>query len=257
MAVTVYCPSQEVEGERYLSADFWYDTRKLLREKYHPELHVLSLCGAGGDQSPHVMWNKTAERARLEQAGRSSRQEIAYRIVNAVDQVMGASRGHIRVKLPLQHRVETVPLPVWKVSDERFARARTVYEAGKDWRKMSSPEYINWRVSRTLMARHVHQKRDPYYRAELHFLRLGDVAVATNPFELYVDYGLRIKSRSPAVQTMVVQLTADCPAYLPTRRAVAGGGYSARIVDGVVGPEGGDVLVDRSSKALRELWSRE
>ncbi len=34
MALTVYCPAQEVEGQRYLSADFWYDTRKMLREKY-------------------------------------------------------------------------------------------------------------------------------------------------------------------------------------------------------------------------------
>ena len=75
-----------------------------------------------------------------------------------------------------------------------------------------------------------------------------DVAVTTNPFELYTDYGVRIKARSPAVQTLVVQLTSGCAAYLPTRRAVQGGGYSARIVDGVVGPEGGDVLVDETVK---------
>ena len=80
VAITVYCPSQEVEGQRYLSADFWYDTRKLLRERFHAELHVLSLCGASGDQSPHVMWNKNAERSRLLRAGRSSREEVAQRI---------------------------------------------------------------------------------------------------------------------------------------------------------------------------------
>ena len=141
--------------------------------------------------------------------------------------------------------------------DKSFSEAQATYEAGKVWEKLSSQDYIHWRVSRTLMARYAHQKHEPHYRAELHFLRLGDVAVATNPFELYVDYGLRIKSRSPAAQTMVVQLTTDGAAYLPTTRAVAGGGYSARIVDGVVGPEGGDVLVDRSSKALSELWPGE
>lgn len=95
------------------------------------------------------------------------------------------------------------------------------------------------------------------YQAELHFLRIGDVAVATNPFECYTDYSLRIKAQSPAVQTMVVQLTAGCAGYLPTKRAVAGGGYSARIVDGVVGPEGGDVYVDQSVKALADLWANE
>ena len=91
----------------------------------------------------------------------------------------------------------------------------------------------------------------------MHFLRLGDVAVMTNPFELYTDYGVRIKARSPAVQTLVVQLTSGCAAYLPTRRAVQGGGYSARIVDGVVGPDGGDVLVDETVKTLNEMWQRD
>ena len=38
---------------------------------------------------------------------------------------------------------------------------------------------------------------------ELHVLRLGDVAIATNEFELYTDYGVQMKARSPAVQTFV------------------------------------------------------
>ena len=78
--------------------------------------------------------------------------------------------------------------------------------------------------------------------------------MTTNPFELYTDYGLRIKARSPATQTVVVQLTSDCVAYLPTERAVAGGGYSARIVDCVVGPEGGKVLVNETVKVLNQMW---
>ena len=145
---------------------------------------------------------------------------------------------------------------MWQVSDERYAEAQSVFEAGKDKTdQLSSPDYINWRVSRTLMARYSHQQEHPFYEAELHMVRLGDIAIATNPFELYTDYGVRIKARSPAVQTSVVQLTSDCAAYLPTRRAVAGGGYSARIVDGVVGPEGGDVLVNETVKILGEMWA--
>ena len=30
VAINVYCPAQEVEGEQYLSADFWYDVRKIV-----------------------------------------------------------------------------------------------------------------------------------------------------------------------------------------------------------------------------------
>jgi hypothetical protein len=255
IAIAVYCPAQEVEGQKYLSADFWYDTRKMLQEKYHSELWVLPLIGASGDQSPHLMWNKNAELAQRNQRGLSPRQEIARRIVEAVDTVLEHARGNIRTHLEFEHRAKAVPLPVWQVSEDRYAQARAVFEAGKDKTdQLSSPDYINWRVSRTLMARYVHQQEHPHYEAELHLLRLGDVALTTNPFELYTDYGVRVKARSPAVQTSVVQLTSGCAAYLPTRRAVQGGGYSARIVDGVVGPEGGDVLVDETVKSLSEMW---
>ena len=57
-----------------------------------------------------------------------------------------------------------------------------------------------------------------------------------------------------ANQTSIIQLTSDCGAYLPTERAVKGGGYSARIDDGVVGPEGGRVLVEKTSRLLLEMW---
>ena len=155
------------------------------------------------------------------------------------------------------HRVETIRLPVRKVSDERFAQARARFEAGRNRTdELNDREYIEWRVSRTLMGRHSLQEADPFYPAELHFLRFGDLAIATNPFELYTDYGVRIKARSPAPQTLVVQLTTDGAAYLPTRRAVKGGGYSARIVDGIVGPEGGDVFVNESTRILDEMWQR-
>jgi hypothetical protein len=256
VAINVYCPAQEVEGEQCLSADFWYDTRTMLRDKYHDQLHVLPLIGAGGDQSPHLLWDKQAEAASRRRKGLTSRQEIARRIVAAVDAVLDESRRAIQTEIVFQHRAEDVPLPVWRVSDEQVAEAKSVFESGRArTEELSSPDYINWRVSRTLIARDAHQVHHPCYDAELHLVRLGDLAIATNPFELYTDYGVRIKARSPAAQTMVVQLTADCAAYLPTPRAVAGGGYSARIVDGVVGPAGGDTLVDQTVRILGELWT--
>ena len=73
---------------------------------------------------------------------------------------------------------------------------------------------------------------------ELHALRLGDVAIATNSFELFTDFGLQIKARSPAVQTFIIQL-AGPGSYVPTEAAVRGGGYSAIVESSYVGPEGG------------------
>jgi hypothetical protein len=95
------------------------------------------------------------------------------------------------------------------------------------------------------------------YPMELHVLRLGDVAIATNPFELFVDYGVQIQARSPAVQTFLIQLAASgaLPAYyVPTTRAVPGGGYSAEPTHNLIGPEGAQSLVDQTVKAINELW---
>jgi hypothetical protein len=44
-----------------------------------------------------------------------------------VDGVMDAARRDVQAKLVFEHRAELVSLPVWKVSDERFARARALY----------------------------------------------------------------------------------------------------------------------------------
>jgi hypothetical protein len=100
---------------------------------------------------------------------------------------------------------------------------------------------------------------------ELHVLRLGGVAIATNPFELYVDYGVQIQARSPADQTFLIQLAApgrEPACYVPTRRAVEAGrlneapmnNYSATVISDILGPEGGQALVDRTVVAISELW---
>jgi len=90
----------------------------------------------------------------------------------------------------------------------------------------------------------------------LHALRLGDVAIGTNEFELYTDYGIQIKARSPAVQTFIIQLAAGSGGYLPTERAVRGGGYGAVIQSSRIGPEGGQVLVERTLEEVNALWPK-
>ena len=104
-------------------------------------------------------------------------------------------------------------------------------------------------------ARYEEQDRAGPMPVELHALRIGDVALVTNPFELYLDYGLRIKARSPALQTFVAQL-AGPGTYLPTERAVAGRSYGALPANTPVGPEGGGELVEVTLRRLNELWER-
>ena len=93
----------------------------------------------------------------------------------------------------------------------------------------------------------------PIYDTEIHVIRLGDVAICTNQFELFTDFGIRIQARSKALQTFIIQL-AGPGTYLPTSKAVVGGGYSAVCQSNSVGPEGGQILVDRTIKLIDDMF---
>ena len=85
-------------------------------------------------------------------------------------------------------------------------------------------------------------------------MQIGEVAFASNRFELYQDFMHRIQARSPFIQTFVVQLAGfDGATYLPTERGVANKGYSASLFCNVVGPEGGQQLVEGTLEMLNEL----
>jgi hypothetical protein len=94
---------------------------------------------------------------------------------------------------------------------------------------------------------------DATYPIEIHVVRLGDLVVCSSPFELYCEYGIRIKARSKATQTFILQMSGF-GSYLPTARAQAAGPYSAIPQSNIIAPEGGQMLVDRTVEIIDELW---
>ena len=87
----------------------------------------------------------------------------------------------------------------------------------------------------------------------LHVIRLGDVAIATNPFEYYLDFGVYIKTRSPAVQTFLVRLTGT-GSYVPSARSIAGGGYGSLPASTPIGPDGGRLVAETTIETLLAMW---
>jgi len=108
-----------------------------------------------------------------------------------------------------------------------------------------------------VVKRYEAQQKDPdiRYPTTIHVVRLGETAILTNQFELFTDFGIQMKARSPAVQTFIIQLAGN-GTYLPTERAVRGGSYSAIIQSTPVGPEGGQVLVEETLKQANELFTK-
>jgi hypothetical protein len=251
-AINVACPSQEVEGRSAVNADFWHEVRQRLRDRHGKDLLVLAWTGAGGDQSPHLMFRERAEE-RMRTLRRLTRlDELARRIVSAWDEAFEGARQEMHSDLPLVHKVQTIDLPVRKVTEPEWkaAQAKVAALSGDPRNQRSKIWY------QEVVDRFEQQKSGavPPFPMELHVIRLGDVAIATNNFELFTDFGVQIKARSPALQTFLIQLAGPGATYVPTERAEVGGGYSAIVESSRVGSEGGQVLVDRTVETMNALW---
>jgi hypothetical protein len=61
----------------------------------------------------------------------------------------------------------------------------------------------------------------------LQVIRIGDVALAASPCEMFAETGLAIKAASPAAQTFVLGLANGYGGYLPPAAQHALGGYEA------------------------------
>ena len=59
----------------------------------------------------------------------------------------------------------------------------------------------------------------------LQAVRIGDLAIATFPFEVFAEIGLEIKAKSPFAQTFTTSLANGSEGYLPTKRQHDLGGY--------------------------------
>ena len=256
-AITLACPSQSVGGP-VLSADFWHDVRTRVRQQHGEAVCVLGFCAPAGDLAPNLLFRKKAE-ARMDRLrGLTRTQELGRRIANAFDDVVSVIAQDIRDDVPLVHRVQQVDLPGLKVDQAEYARAKAMCDALDAKPQMVGADWWNRHFFGYVVDRYeAQQKAEPVYAMEMHVLRIGDVAIATNPFELYVDYGVQIQARSPAEQTVLIQLAAplDFAYYVPTPRAIAAGGYSAEVTHNLVGPDGAQVLVDRTVEAISELWT--
>jgi hypothetical protein len=60
---------------------------------------------------------------------------------------------------------------------------------------------------------------------ELLAFRIGDLALVGLPGEMFVEFGLDIRQRSPFAVTAVVGLCGELAGYMPTKKAFAEGGY--------------------------------
>ncbi|MDD4426219.1 MAG: hypothetical protein PHS40_09865, partial [Mariniphaga sp.] len=256
IVINVACPSQATETDYRISADFWHDTRVEIKNRLGDQIFILPQCSAAGDQSPHItVGEKAVNRMQylmgtdssqigLRKMGR--RKQIALQIADAVTSVKPYMQNNIDWSPEIKFKSEVINLSRRLIDKNDVERA---HNEVKEWEKKynqlkgeitDNPKMKDnprWYISITAAYRQLARRRSvqerfelekihPKMPIEINILRIGDMVMATNPFELYLDYGMRMKAQSPSIQTFIIQL-AGPGTYLPTERATEGGAYGS------------------------------
>ncbi len=283
IVANICCPSQIMEHRLSISSDYWGETRRRLYKRFGTDLKLVGLGGPGGDQCPRdlVRWidpetkvldpninhpkpsHLRADPSMFDESGlRTAGRRIATEIIAVYEELReDRTAWEARVQPAiLHHEVDEVQLPLRRVTPEDIAGAKQgIYEycSKLDRKGINYRDRAALHVHIGILKRAALQEEIDLYGFEGHFLRIGNLAMATNPFELFLNYGNKIRARSVAEQTFLLQLSCGSGGYLPTKKAEEGGHYSAYVTSGYVGHEGGDALVRETLSRFRAIWEEE
>ena len=274
VVVNLACPAQCVQHRLFVSPDFWGETKKLLREHFGEDLFMLPLCSAAGDQCPVdlVRWvepytdvhdpnitrkNPLRRKADPSMFDLDGMKKAGRRIANEVIGVYEEGLDEPQTDIVFEHRVRMLQLPLRRATLADVANARRAIREFFE----EHPGDVNYddtaklQVYLGILKRFQLQELLDIFEVESHIIRMGSIAIATNPFELFLDYGNQIKARAKCEQTFLIQLCNGAGGYLPTEKAEKGGHYSAFIASGKVGHAGGEQLVRETLREINSLFA--
>ena len=275
VVANIACPAQILEQRSFISADYWGRARAILREKLGKDVYLLGMCGAAGDQCPRdlVRWvqpetpiddpnvhrpNPLPRKADPSMYDISGCNRAGKRIANEIASVFEEIED-MQDEAVFRHKVIHLDLPLRKATMadyENAVREIKYYLANKQKDEPFNFEDVaRLHVHAGAIARYRMQQETEVINIEYHVIRLGNIAIVTNPFELFLDYGNRMKARSKSHQTFIMQLSCGASGYLPTEKAEKAGHYSAYISSGKVGHEGGDLFTRETINEINKMFT--
>lgn len=274
IVANIACPAQILEQRSFISSDYWGRTKAILREKFGDNIYLLGLGGAGGDQCPRdlVRWvdpetpiddpnvkrpnliKRKADPSMYDIAGCNRvGKRIANEIISVYEEI-----DELKSDAVFRHKVINLDVPLRKATMTDYENAIREIEyyvdKNKHKEKFNFEDNARMYVHSGTIERYREQQNKEVVNIEYHVVRLGDIAIATNPYELFLDYGNRMKARSKAEQTFIVQLCCGWHGYLPTEKAEKAGHYSAYISGGDTGHEGGDILTRNTITEINKMF---
>jgi hypothetical protein len=202
-----------------ISANYIYYLEKMIRGTLGPEVIVVFLPGASGDvtqvdnRSPYV--NPPPEQWAQLVGGRIG--------AEAVKVLLAMDRGPL-VPLDVRSRVlqiqRRVPRP------ERVQHSLELVQ--KDPKEVGPSE---WAFAKEIVLLDALLAKHPTAEVEVQAVQVGPAVFLANPAEMFCQYGLDMKAKSPFKFTFPTCLANGFNAYVPTEEAFGehGGGYETRL----------------------------
>ena len=271
VALNVPCPSQVFELHRFLSADYWGFVRADVRKPLG-KIFVLPLCGAAGELSPVDLvqiskknkeelrrWGGQAEEVQRNFDMDGICEGISARLTEAVLRGYHRTKQAVDFTPVLKHECLRLELPLRLVTRETYesasqevARIRRTFS--KEHRMRTKDVVLAFEPQGDVLRWQMQQETATFLCVS-HVVRIGNIALATNPFELFSEFAQRMKARVLPEQLFVVQLSNGIGGYLPSHSAVTGGSYSSKSASTFCGPEGGDTLTERTVEAVNRMFN--
>jgi len=125
------------------------------------------------------------------------------------------------------------------------------------WKHDIETKYPGWTKYGPLEVERFQREREEMetYQTGVTVLRMGHAALVGLGTEMFVEFQLMIKERSPFRHTYVASYANDYAGYVATRRAFIGGSYEVwPTLNARIGREGGYMMVEKALELLEELY---
>ncbi len=235
-----------VGGGSY-SADYPYYLREAVKAVAGtPETVVVFTNGACGDVT---QVNNLKPVDALRDGGEACGRLIGWTVAAEVLKVLAQMETLPEAPLAAAQEVMMVkPRPV-PAAVEAAARQRLAARpAGAAWERddiLAREEALLAEMNRS----------EPDVPVEVQAIRIGPVALVSNPAEYFCVFGLEIKHRSPHPYTWVVELANGCVGYVPGyEQVIKGEGYEPRLCrSSKLEPAVGSRIAETSVKLLKQV----
>lgn len=238
--ITNFACHPDTVGGTEACADYPGSLSRQLKLALGPETVSLFLQGASGNVNHHDF---TKPRA-VEADHYSKMGEILAGEVLCVRENIDMPSGNPFLRLGAERCL--FPLVYRQATEEETEQARQT---------LRSPDASH--LERILAERLLQTKVNPVLQAEMEIqaFRIGELAVAGLPGELFAELGLRLKSEAPYAGLIVNTLcNGTNTGYVGTREAHGNGGYEMRLRNySRNAPGTGELFVEKALQLLRRL----